>query len=113
MKIRELKLEEIEWSIERRMEDLDPAESFDDPESVKDIHAKLDAGNPWAWCEIRVVGRWKGFDSDDYIGACSYNDENDFKQGGYYEDMQKKILNDLNYLLAMTVIELNELEIKD
>jgi len=38
------------------------------------------------------------------LGACSYKDEEDFKKGGYYEDMKKQAYNDLiNQIKALAV----------
>lgn len=60
-----------------------------DAKVEQDIIAQLESGNLWAWCCVRVVAYIEGIDleGDDYLGACSYKSEEDFKQGGYFEDM--------------------------
>lgn len=52
------------------------------------IEKRLDAGDLWAWCCVTVVVEWRGFKATDHLGACSYEDEKDFRQpGGYFDDM--------------------------
>lgn len=59
------------------------------------ILAELDGGNSWAWCGVRVRA-WAGdVYGEDYLGACSYESEEDFRAGGYYEDMKLVALDDL------------------
>ena len=53
------------------------------------IIAKLDH-NEWAWCCVRVTARWKKYPKlaeDEYLGCCSYANEDAFRKGGYFEDM--------------------------
>lgn len=63
---------------------------------------RLDNGDVWAWASVRVVATWESMDGnkyegDDYLGACSYEDESDFvSTSGYYEDMKAEALNQLN-----------------
>jgi hypothetical protein len=68
---------------------------------AKDIIARRDRGDVWAWCYVRVQvtytdaeGRvWRGQDT---LGACSYKDEKDFRsEGGYYPDMCDRAFDDL------------------
>lgn len=62
-----------------------------------EIIARLDDGDVWAWAQVTVTARWEDFDGHDYLGACSYKDEADFKQkGGYWESMKAQALDDLN-----------------
>lgn len=63
-----------------------------DREVEDDILAKL-ASTVWAWCVVRVVCRYdfggSTFEGDDYLGACSYEDEAAFvKPGDYWDDMK-------------------------
>lgn len=60
-----------------------------------DIIKRLES-NIWAWCCVCVTAKWKGLEGTDYLGSCSYKDENDFKQpGGYYEEMKEKAYDNL------------------
>lgn len=59
-------------------EDIDPAEHFDNPEDV----AFARSGNPWAWFCAKVTVSYGDFSATDYLGACSYHSEADFKQPG-------------------------------
>lgn len=59
------------------------------------IEADLDAGNVWAWASVKVSASWAGFTGDDYMGACSYKDEADFRAGGYLPQMLEAAVDDL------------------
>jgi hypothetical protein len=54
-----------------------------------EILARLDRGDVWAWATVKVSAYEpeSGLRADEYLGCCSYENENDFKEGGYYEDM--------------------------
>ena len=65
-----------------------------------EILARLDRGDVWAWGAVSVIARWRGFAGYAHLGACSYADEEDFKRGGYYEDMRKEAQEDLEREVA-------------
>ncbi len=68
-----------------------------DKANVDEINARLDSGDLWAWCVVRVVAKWKGYRGDDVLGACSYQDEADFiRCDDYYRDMCNEALANLN-----------------
>lgn len=97
-----LTLDDVEFSIECLPEDA-PIKgncSAIDPETDARTEAwikrELESGNQWAWCTVRVVGTYEGLEADDYLGGCSYADEADFKNGGYYDDMRQTVLDALN-----------------
>lgn len=64
-----------------------------DEEADRDVEnwiiGRLISGDIWAWCIVRVTAEWEGLRGDDYLGACCYASEEDFKTGGYFEDMQQ------------------------
>jgi hypothetical protein len=43
--------------------------------------------DPWAWCTVEVRATCGGVSASEYLGCCSYSNEEDFKARGYYEDM--------------------------
>jgi hypothetical protein len=53
----------------------------------------------WAWCTITVkaqaIVNGTLYTGTDHLGQCSYADEEDFKQSGYYEDMKYGALQNL------------------
>lgn len=53
-----------------------------------EIIRQLENGNEWAWCAVKVTAKWKGLEASNYLGGCSYKDEQDFMNCGYYEDMK-------------------------
>jgi hypothetical protein len=108
MKIRQLTIEDVSFTIEV-LEEHTPVKgnalaSGDDKEDRKaeqQIYRQLNRGNIWAWCTVKVTASWKGFTGTDYLGCCSYKSEKDFIRGGYYEDMQRTALNELNVELSI------------
>jgi hypothetical protein len=73
-----------------------------DPEVVEWIEDQLEEGNEWAWCMVDVVARWTNpltdqeYEGHDYLGGCSYESEESFKQpGGYYPDMKERAYEEL------------------
>ena len=82
-----------------------------DRECEDSILRDLENGNEWAWCIVKVTVAWKGWRGTDYLGACSYASEADFRQpGGYFESMCQTALAELNKSLANAKAELDSLE---
>lgn len=110
MNIRALQADEVEFSLEIEDEDVPVegnASATDDPEEdaklVAEIQQRLDRGDLWAWCCVKVTAKWKHWRGVDYLGACSYESEADFKHGGYWEDMKSQALAALNRAIAEDV----------
>lgn len=55
----------------------------------------LEAGNVWAWCIVRVTCIYKDWaiTGDSSLGCCSYENEDDFVKGGYFEDLKQDAYN--------------------
>ena len=66
-----------------------------DAEIAKNIYEQLENGNIWPWCTVQVIASYNGFSGNDYLGCCSYEDEEDFKKGGYWDDMKSQAFNAL------------------
>jgi len=114
--VRKLTADEVEFSLECHPEDIPiegNASAIDeetDAETEGWIRDQLEAGNEWAWCRVRVVARWDGFEGDDWLGGCSYRSEADFRQpGGYFDDMKAIALDQLNQVIAQTANTLEQL----
>ena len=97
-----LTLDDVEFSVECLPEDAavrGNASAVDDASDTQiedEIIERLERGDTWAWCTVRVVGVYEGLEADDFLGCCSYADEADFKNGGYYDDMRQTVLDALN-----------------
>lgn len=59
-----------------------------DREVAAEIRGQLEAGNEWAWCAVEVRATYAGVDGADFLGACSFASEADFRSDGYFEDMR-------------------------
>ncbi len=67
-----------------------------DKEEEDKIIERLENGDIWAWCCVRVAVSYKGCTGTDYSGCCTYNDEKDFiDNSGYFEDMKQTAFNEL------------------
>lgn len=116
MQVRKLTAEEVEFTVEAEQDDIPIRGSFSsgddeaDEQLAKEIERRLNCGDVWAWASVKVTAKWKGYKGVDYLGACSYKDEADFKQdGGYYGDMKERALEDLNESIARIASEVGEL----
>lgn len=67
-----------------------------DAQVLEWIGKELESGNQWAWCIVTVRGEYKGIYAEDSLCCCSYRSEDDFKSGGYYDDMARNVVDDLN-----------------
>jgi len=56
-----------------------------------EIIERLERGDVWAWAavEVRCTHIPSGIHASDYLGGCSYRDEEDFKANGDYESMRE------------------------
>ncbi len=55
-----------------------------------EILTRLDSGDTWAWCVVKVTAHYMGFKASSWLGGCSYENEEQFKEpGGYWEGMKK------------------------
>jgi hypothetical protein len=91
-------IEDIEFTIEAFDEFEHPNDHFaldteTQDEIVNNILNDFNNGNRWAWCYVRVTGKYKGLSSEDNLGCCSYESEEDFKTCGYYDDMKNTVYN--------------------
>lgn len=83
----------------------DPEEDY---KITNGIREDLEAGNDWAWCSVRVGCTIPGYDAEgnDYLGGCSYKDQEDFcQEGGYYPDMKAEARADLISAIAEEITE--------
>lgn len=65
--------------------------------------------NPWAWCCVVVEAHWNEWVGYATLGCCSYEDEDDFKNGGYFDFMKAEALEDLNRNISNAYNSLKEL----
>jgi hypothetical protein len=114
--VRDLTADEVEFVLECRPEYAaieGNASAIDDETDAASgvwIRDQLCNGNQWAWCSVCVIARWHSFQGMDTLGCCSYESEEAFKNGGYYEDVKAQALADLNEQIAAAAKELEELE---
>lgn len=74
-----------------------------DDKAVEDeIIARVESGDAWAWCTVRVRVTYRGvLSADSYLGACSYASEKEFRNDAYYDDLVKECLAELNKRLMI------------
>lgn len=95
-------MEDVNFSIECLEEDIQvkgnacaSGNDAEDKEIEDSIIEQLNNGNAWAWCTIKVTAKYKNEEGSDYLGCCSYQDEKDFKNDGYYTDMKQMAFDEL------------------
>jgi hypothetical protein len=76
---------------------------------IEEIKKEIAAGSEWAWCCVTVKVEWNGFCEEEVVGCMSYKNEAEFKADGYFEDMVKTALSDLNATLELNFANLFEL----
>jgi len=83
-----------------------------DTRIIDEICYELERGNIWAWCSVEVKVSWHNFSASDYLGCCSYENEQDFRNSGYFLDMVDTCLENLNAQREKCYIELREDQVK-
>ena len=116
VKVRELTADEVVFSIEIEEEDAKFDFESDEPEKDEalkgELRKRLDRGDLWAWCTVKVTATWKTWKGVDYLGCCSYDSEKDFVDcGDYWPDMKERALEDLNKSIARVAETLAELQV--
>jgi hypothetical protein len=73
-----------------------------------EIIARLDRGDVWAWCTVKVTAEWRGYKGAAYLGGCTYTNERDFTENNsdYYDDMKREALDSLNASIRSIVADL-------
>lgn len=117
MKLRKLTPADVTFSISIEGDDtpirgnaLASGDDIEDRECEEQIKKRLNDGDLWAWCTVFVTARWRQHEAIETLGCRSYDDEKDFKKGGYYDDMCETALDALN---AEIEAEATELAAKD
>lgn len=65
-------------------------------EEISELLEEARTSNVWKWCMVEVKGTYKGLESSEYLGGCSYDSEEDFiNNSEYYNDMCEAVLSDL------------------
>jgi len=100
--LKSITLADVEWELICEPEQFTTPEEHlctDEPEDdAKDcelIRQRLDSGDQWAWCSVRLVGRFRALECWDSLGSCNFESEDDFRQSGYFADMQLEVLRQL------------------
>jgi len=112
--LKKLTLKDVDIEISIKPEDIHPRNCIaydteqENEQAVNDILKRLEY-NLWAWCIVCVKVSACDTIEKEYLGACSYEDEQDFKHGGYYDDMVNECLIRLNESLQEQYNRLSEL----
>jgi hypothetical protein len=91
-----------------------PDDHFEDADTLHWVRNQLARGNEWAWTSVSVqavaysgaVGvSGKVAIGTAFRGGCSYLNEQDFKTGGYYEDLVAEAVRELRAELELVLAE--------
>jgi hypothetical protein len=83
-------LDKIKFDIIVRPEEISVRGNVCDEQMENQILRDLKS-NMWAWCRVEVRGTLGSLTASDYLGCCNYSDQDDFKNGGYYDDMCENV----------------------
>lgn len=72
------------------------AQATDNPEddrATEDwILRQLNQGEEWAWCTVEVRACRGNAHASTYLGCCSYRNEVEFRESGYFDSMCEEAL---------------------
>lgn len=106
MPAKRLTANDVKISIKALDEDTDPRSSYavpgiispdseDADRFVEAVEEMVDKHGLWGWCMVEVTARLANTKGTAHLGGCSYEDEEDFKKGGYYEQMVEEAIAEL------------------
>lgn len=64
------------------------------PGFAKDVRGLMDKSE-WGWCTVKLTVMWGPLSASDYLGACCYASEEEFKASMYYKDMLETCLEEV------------------
>ena len=96
MKVNRARLRQVATiTLEHEEEDLDWRTHFEDPQDTTWVQKELQAGNDWAWCCAHVVAEHRGLKAETWLGACSYESRENFRDGEYFTNMVDEVIEEL------------------
>lgn len=100
----------ITIEVEPEQEEISGYYASGEDELDRQLEAELiersNSGDTWAWCCVRVHASIGGVEaSSSWLGACSYEDEKNFREsGGYFDDMKQEALAALEAIVKGSVV---------
>lgn len=105
MALRKLSLKEVKITVKAEKEDSSVitcgarlgvcGDSF-----VKAVREQQKISRTWGWCCAAVTASFNGKSATTYLGECSYKSKEDFiKNSGYYDQMVKEAMEELQKIL--------------
>lgn len=79
----------------------------DDPETRKELKARVNDGDTLAWCTVHVTAEYGPFEATAYLGGCSFTDEDDFYRSREFEELKEEATSLLhqNMMKAYSVLQ--------
>jgi hypothetical protein len=103
VKVKKLTVDDVEFKIHVHPEHIpvqenaiDSGDETYDREIEDNIIERLNNGDIWAWCTVEVQARYDIFKGEDFLGCCSYSDQEEFEADEYFGSMKQQALEDLN-----------------
>ena len=77
-----------------------------------EVIERIEAGDDWAWCCVHITAQIPGIGltGDAYLGGCTYENESQFRESAYFEDMKDEALSDLLTQLKAASLACTELK---
>lgn len=104
MQLRKLTVKDVTVTVRCEEEDSGPRSHLFtgedeevDEEACSEIEQRLNRGDLWAWCCAVIEVSFGPFKEVATLGCCSYDNEEDFRNNsGYFDDMMKEAIEQLN-----------------
>jgi hypothetical protein len=74
---------------------IDSGDEEYDREVEDQLIDEVNSGNVWAWFSAEIKASYNGVSCSDYLGCCSYEDEQDFRASDCYQDMVAQATDEL------------------
>lgn len=105
-------MREIKISIIAEPDDCEPDDPgvYMDTAAIAAVNAMRDEHGLWGWCSVTVRASYGPFCGEANLGACSYEDEDAFRQGGYLPQMQAEAVEELKKEVAQAAIAIDEFQ---
>ena len=71
-----------------------------DKKIENELYERCKRGDVWAWASVKVTASFGELTAYTYLGACSYESQDEFEKCDYYTDMIIEVTEELRTMIA-------------
>ena len=94
--MKQITIDDVEIKVFAVVDDIPVGDDALDKEVENEILKRLDCWDIWAWASVEVKVTYKSLTHSSYLGGCSYESEQAFKEDPYYLDLVNECLESIN-----------------